>query len=109
MLSFPWYPKELNPNSSCHFHVKAKKRAIYKNECFWLTKMANIPKSDYAEMHIIFYKPNRRHMDLDNMLASMKSGLDGMCDALEMDDRCFKKITIEISENIGGMVKIMLY
>jgi hypothetical protein len=26
-----------------------------------------------------------------------------------MDDRCFKKITIEISENIGGMVKIMLY
>ena len=71
--------------------------------------MANIPKSDYKEMHIIFYKPNRRHMDLDNMLASMKSGLDGMCLALEIDDRCFKKITIEISENIGGMVKIMLY
>ena len=71
--------------------------------------MANIPKSDYKEMHIIFYKPNRRHMDLDNMLASMKSGLDGMCEALEIDDRCFKKITIEISENIAGMVKIMLY
>ena len=109
MLTLPWPSKELNPNSSNHFHVKAKKRAIYKNECFWLTKMANIPKSDYNEMHIIFYKPNRRHMDLDNMLASMKSGLDGMCLALEIDDRCFKKITIEISENIGGMVKIMLY
>ena len=109
MLTLPWPSKELNPNSCNHFHVKAKKRAIYKNECFWLTKMANIPKSDYKEMHIIFYKPNRRHMDLDNMLASMKSGLDGMCLALEIDDRCFKKITIEISENIGGMVKIMLY
>ena len=109
MLTLPWPSKELNPNFSNHFHVKAKKRAIYKNECFWLTKMANIPKSDYKEMHIIFYKPNRRHMDLDNMLASMKSGLDGMCLALEIDDRCFKKITIEISENIGGMVKIMLY
>ena len=109
MLTLPWPSKELNPNSSNHFHVKAKKRAIYKNEGFWLTKMANIPKSDYKEMHIIFYKPNRRHMDLDNMLASMKSGLDGMCLALEIDDRCFKKITIEISENIGGMVKIMLY
>jgi crossover junction endodeoxyribonuclease RusA len=109
MLSFPWYPKELNPNSSCHFHVKAKKKAIYKNECYWLTKMANIPKSDYKELHIIFYKPNKRHMDLDNMLASIKSGLDGMCLALEIDDRCFKKITLEIHENIGGMIKIHLY
>jgi hypothetical protein len=48
-------------------------------------------------------------MDLDNMLASLKVGIDGMCQALEIDDRCFKKITIEISESIGGMVKIMLY
>jgi len=108
MLTFPFPTKELNPNSTCHFHVKAKKRAIYKNEVYWLTKMANIPKADYKEMHIIFYKPNRRHMDLDNMLASMKSGLDGMCEALEMDDRCFKKITIEVGETIAGMVKIEL-
>ena len=109
MLTFAWPYKELNPNSSAHLHVKAKKKAIYKTDCYWLTKMANIPKSDYKEMHIIFYKPNRRYMDLDNMLASMKSGLDGMCEALEIDDRCFKKITIEIAENIGGMVKIDLY
>lgn len=106
MLTLPWYPKELNPNSSCHFHVKAKKKAIYKNECYWLTKMANIPKADYKELSIIFYKPNKRYMDLDNMLASIKSGLDGMCLALEIDDRVFKKITIEIAENIGGMIKI---
>ena len=108
MLTFPWYPKELNPNSSNHFHVKAKKKAIYKNECYWITKMAKIPKFDYKELHIIFFKPNRRHMDLDNMLASMKSGLDGMCNALEMDDRCFKKITIEVGDTIAGMVKIEL-
>jgi hypothetical protein len=47
-------------------------------------------------------------MDLDNMLASIKSGLDGMCCALEIDDRCFKKITIEIADTIGGMIKIEL-
>ena len=109
MITFAWPYKELNPNSSAHFQVKAKKKAIYKTDCYYLTKMANIPKADYKEMHIIFYKPNRRYMDLDNMLASMKSGLDGMCMALEIDDRCFKKITIEVAENIGGMVKIDLY
>jgi len=109
MLTLSWYPKELNPNSSCHYHVKAKHKAIYKELCYWLTKEAKIPKDDYKELHIIFYKPNRRHMDLDNMLASIKSGLDGMCQALEIDDRCFKKITVEIAENIGGMIKIHLY
>lgn len=109
MLTLPWYSKELNPNSSAHYHVKAKHKAIYKELCFWLTKESKIPTGDYKELHIVFYKPNRRHMDLDNMLASIKSGLDGMCLALEIDDRCFKKITIEISKDIGGMVKIMLY
>ena len=109
MLTFPWYPKELSPNSNCHYQVKAKHKAIYKELCYWLTKEAKIPKADYKEMHIVFYKPNRRHMDLDNMLASIKSGLDGMCLALELDDRCFKKITLEIHENIGGMIKIHLY
>jgi hypothetical protein len=109
MLTFPWFPKELNPNSSCHFHVKAKKKAIYKNECYWLTKMANLPKGEYTQLHIVFHKPNRRHMDLDNMLASLKIGLDGMCAALEIDDRCFKKITIEIADSIAGMVNIEIY
>ena len=106
MLTFSWYPKELSPNNNSHFHIKAKHKAIYKESCFWLTKEANIPSGDYKELYIIFYKPNRRHMDLDNMLASIKSGLDGMCQALEIDDRCFKKITVEIAEEIGGMIKI---
>jgi hypothetical protein len=48
-------------------------------------------------------------MDLDNMLASLKVGLDGMCAALEIDDRCFKKITIEIADSIAGMVNIEIY
>jgi len=109
MLTLPWYVKELSPNSNCHYHVKAKKKAIYKDLCYWLTKESNLPKKDYKELHIVFYKPNRRHMDLDNMLASIKSGLDGMCLALEIDDRCFKKITVEIHENIGGMIQIHLY
>jgi len=106
MLTFPWFSKELNPNSSCHYHEKAKKKAIYKDLWYWTTKEAKIPKGDYSELSIVFYKPNRRWMDLDNMLASIKSGLDGMCLALESDDRCFTKITIEIAETIGGMIKV---
>jgi len=31
-----------------------------------------------------------------------------MCLALEIDDRCFTKITIEISKDICGLIKIEL-
>jgi len=106
MLTFPWFPKELNPNNCSHYHEKARKKAIYKDLWYWTTKEANIPKGDYQELSIVFYKPNRRWMDLDNMLASIKSGLDGMCLALEIDDRCFTKITVEIGQEIAGMIKI---
>jgi crossover junction endodeoxyribonuclease RusA len=57
---------------------------------------------------LVFYPPNKRKFDLDNMLATMKSGIDGMCTALKIDDNCFKKISIEMAEDIGGFVKIHL-
>jgi len=106
MLTFPWFPKELNPNNCSLYHIKAKKKVIYKDLWYWTTKEANIQKGDYRELSIVFYKPNRRWMDLDNMLASIKSGLDGMCLALEIDDRCFTKITVEIGQEIAGMIKV---
>lgn len=105
---FPWYPKELNPNSSCHFQTKAKKKAIYKNICYYTTLEAKIPQGQYTELHLTFFKPNRRPMDLDNMLAAMKSGLDGMCQALKIDDKVFKKITIEVAEELAGIIKVDL-
>lgn len=105
-VTFPWYPKELNPNWTGHWSKKAKQKAIYKDACFWLTKEAKVPCSSYTELYLTFYKPNRRHMDADNMLASLKSGIDGMCLAIGIDDKCFKKIVIEVHEDIGGFVKV---
>ena len=105
-VTFPWYPKELNPNWSGHWSTKAKQKAIYKDACYWLTKEAKVPSSSYTELHLVFYKPNRRKMDIDNMLASMKSGIDGMCLAIGIDDNCFTKIVIEVHEDIGGFVKV---
>jgi hypothetical protein len=38
----------------------------------------------------------------------MKAGLDGMSLALGVNDRCFKKITVERADETGGTVKIVL-
>ena len=39
------------------------------------------------------------------MLAAMKAGIDGLADALGMDDNKFK-VTFDVSDDIGGMVKV---
>lgn len=63
---------------------------------------AGAPKN---EVHLVFVPPDRRNRDADNMLASMKAGLDGMADAMKVDDSKFK-VTIDVSDDIGGMVKV---
>src|SRR3546814_725172 len=39
---------------------------------------------------ITFCPPDRRHRDDDNMIASFKSGRDGMCEALGLNDRLLR-------------------
>jgi crossover junction endodeoxyribonuclease RusA len=107
-LIFPWPASILKPNVKSHWAKKAKAVKEYKEICFYLTKEANIPQYAYTHMDLVFCPPNRRGFDLDNMLATMKSGIDGMCLALKIDDNCFKKITLEMTEDIGGFVKIHL-
>jgi crossover junction endodeoxyribonuclease RusA len=37
-----------------------------------------------------FCPPDKRKRDLDNLLARMKAGLDGLADALGVDDTIFR-------------------
>lgn len=108
-IIFPWFPKELNPNSTCYFRKKAKIKATYRAEGFRITTEAlqtqTVDKSA-KELHFTFYKPDNRHRDADNMLAAMKSGIDGMADALGINDKQFKTITIHVADQIGGYVVV---
>jgi len=107
MLVLPWPPKELSPNARVHRLVKAKAAKAYRHACRALTKEAKLVP---AGMHlkITFVPPTRQPRDLDNCLASIKSGLDGVADALGLNDRAFRPITIDMAENVGGMVVIEL-
>ena len=56
---------------------------------------------------LTFVPPDRRRRDLDNLLASMKSGLDGLADAMGIDDSHWK-LAIEMSPETvkGGAVLV---
>ena len=46
---------------------------------------------------VMFYTPTKRRSDLDNRLAQIKAGLDGMCKAIGIDDSQLRPITLDMA------------
>jgi len=106
----PWPPKELSPNSSLHWSKKAKKKKEYRTACWALALEAGLkaPESDgKIELEITFCPPDKRHRDADNMVAAIKSGLDGLADALRVNDRLFLP-TFIFSDEPKGYVEVTI-
>ena len=97
-IDLPWPPKELSPNARVHWRTSAQKRAAYKESCFWLTKQASAgwePRFCDIPLTVTFVQPDMRKRDVDNMLASIKSALDGVATALGVNDRQFRPLTVD--------------
>lgn len=94
-IILPWPPRELSPNSRMHWRAKAARAKAYRADCNWLTRHAEpeTPADGPIPVRITFCPRDKRKRDLDNMLASFKAGLDGVADALGIDDSRFE-ITI---------------
>lgn len=113
-VTLPWPPKELNPNARVYWSKKAKAAKAYREDCFYLARQIDnvviFNHSDFdtdrkLNLWLTFYPPDRRARDDDNMLASFKSGRDGLAAALGIDDKRFIS-HIAVSDQIGGMVKV---
>jgi crossover junction endodeoxyribonuclease RusA len=92
-LSFP--PAILSPNARPHWRRLAAAKKAYRMECFIDAKRQGIKKITPAgpiTVSLVFYPPDKRQRDWDNMLAAAKSGLDGLADALGVDDRNFQLV-----------------
>ncbi len=109
-VTLPFPPKELNPNSRLHFMKVAKFKKHYRQTCWALAKEAGFDSTslagcEKAEVHLMFYPPDRRHRDMDNMFASMKAGLDGLADALHFNDKGFR-VTLDVADDTGSKVVV---
>lgn len=108
-VTFRWPSRDLSPNSRGHWSKKSKAAKAYRADCFYLTKEAGLSVDWDGPVLacITFIPPDRRKRDLDNMLASLKSGLDGMAEALKINDNRLQ-LAIRLGSSIGGMVKIRI-
>ena len=108
-VTLPWPPSDLSPNSRVHWATLAKLKKQYRAACAWTAKAHGLGKIEADKLHVTleFYAPTRRAYDLDNALARMKSGLDGLADVIGVDDSKWS-LTIKKADTIGGMVKVSI-
>lgn len=104
-IKLPWPPTALSPNSRLHWAKVMKAKAAYRQQC-WLMARAQLGPSvnvllkgdSELALSIEFHPPQARRYDRDNLLARIKAGLDGMCDALAIDDHRFEPITVSMKK-----------
>lgn len=106
-FTLPWPPSALSPNARQHWSQLSKAKKAYRNICAWTAKEQGARRIEAGRLHltITFVPPNRRAHDLDNCLARMKSGLDGLADVLGVDDKHWT-LTISKADEVGGMVRV---
>ena len=102
-VMLPWPARELSPNARGHWAKKSTAAKRYRHTCKIKT-LQEIQASAWdvpalrelveaggrVHLFIDFYPPDRRHRDDDNVIASFKSGRDGLADALKIDDSKFR-------------------
>ena len=88
IIRLPWPKRELSPNARVHHFAKARAAKAYRTGCGWEAKAQGAChiKADRLPVTITFHPPDGRRRDPDNMIASFKSGADGIADVIGVDD-----------------------
>jgi Holliday junction resolvase RusA-like endonuclease len=114
-VTLPWPSRKLSPNFRGHWSQKAKATKAARTEAAYELIRQSTPIGIYmlrqnAKLHVHydFAPPNRRRMDLDNLVASHKAAADGLADVLDIDDSQWR-ISCEFVEPVkGGAVQVTI-
>lgn len=121
-IELPWPGTKLSPNTRQQHHALAKAKRNYRAQCKNATKAQigdatlvrwpvqivelnaeKITTVAALRFRMLFYPPDaKRSYDRDNLIARMKSGIDGMCDALRIDDSTFVEAAGRIVHAVHG-------
>ena len=96
-VTLPWPAKEVFPNFRYSHHWKKSWKQVQaqKDLAFWLASeqigRQEVPRDHEGKwpVHLDIYPPNLRRRDEDGMEGACKSALDGIADALRVDDSRF--------------------
>ena len=109
-LPFPDATMFPNRKNGRFWAATNKIKELQRNEAYWLTKKAgvfDVPMDGNIPLSLLFLTPDKRHRDTDNMLAAAKHILDGMAEALGVNDKRFKPLLVDWAhgvDKVGSLV-----
>jgi crossover junction endodeoxyribonuclease RusA len=104
VIVLPFPHKALWPNGRAHWAIKAREAKKLRQEAAWATKAASLRIGDSPiPLHITCHpKAKGPAPDRDNIIAAAKAAVDGIADALGINDRHFAAPTVTISNQRTG-------
>lgn len=91
LIRLPWPPKILSRNVRAHWAEKARATKSARHTAWSLCKEAGVRLHDETvEIHFQYFPPNRYRRDAQNMPDMLKASIDGIADALGIDDHTFR-------------------
>lgn len=85
-VTLGWPSRALSPNARSHWAALARAKKAARIEGFYAATSGLLPDDVSVSIQVTFIPPNARRRDLDNLIASIKPHLDGISDAIEIDD-----------------------
>lgn len=102
-FELPWPAKILHPNARPHWANKARATKEARRIGYFLALAASRerPSSSWPEriqVKLTFHPPSNRTRDRDGLLANCKAYLDGVADALGVNDSRFDPMPPKIAD-----------
>lgn len=107
MISLPYPPAKLSPNSRCHWAQKARVFKSYKFQCFAVLSQHRPALWGRDSFELRFLPPDRHRRDLDNALSAFKAGIDALSDVCGVDDSKFNLKIAKGEPTKGGAVVVI--
>jgi crossover junction endodeoxyribonuclease RusA len=93
-VTLGWPSRVLSPNARTHWATLSRAKKAARVEGYittWMSKTSGTPYTslngaESISIQVTFIPPNARRRDLDNLIASIKGHLDGISDAIGIDD-----------------------
>lgn len=108
MIELPYPHKSLWPNGRFHWSVKAREVKKHRQWAAIAAKAASLRIGDSPIPVCIVCHPKKTSVapDRDNIVAASKSYIDGIAQALGIDDKHFAAPTVEVSPIKSGQFVI---
>ncbi|MFA7238978.1 MAG: hypothetical protein WC091_02625 [Sulfuricellaceae bacterium] len=116
VIELPWPPKELMPNRArgMHWAAKGKIAKSYRAMCYVIAwnsfraQLSGVPPRGRQHLSVVFVPPDKRSRDGDGLMTAMKAGFDAISEAIGLDDKYFRPVTYDISDNIEKNGKVVI-